>query len=58
MRARVYRSSSHRDVQYDGRMRSIDKKGDEDNDCDQTATTFTCGGMCADGWGKYREGEI
>ena len=48
----------HRDVQYDGRMRSIDKKGDEDNDCDQTATLFTCGGMCADGWGKYREGEI
>ena len=58
IRAKVYRASSHRDVQYDGRMKSIDKRGDDDDDCGRGgASTVTCGGMCADGWGKYREGE-
>ena len=33
MRARVYRSSSHRDVQYDGSMKSINKSGDEGDNC-------------------------
>ena len=52
-RAKVYRASSHRDVRYDGPLRSVEKDGD---DSGKVASTVTCGGMCADGWGKYREG--
>ena len=52
-RAKVYRASSHRDVRYDGPLRSVEKI---DGDSGKVASTVTCGGMCADGWGKYREG--
>ena len=52
-RAKVYRASSRRDVRYDGPLRSVEKDGD---DCGKVTSTVTCGGLCADGWGKYREG--
>ena len=53
-RAKVYRASSHRDVRYDGPLRSVEKNGGDSSD--KVASTVTCGGLCADGWGKYREG--
>ena len=49
-RAKVYRASSHRDVRYDGPLRSIEKNAGN------SGKVVTCGGMCADGWGKYRDG--
>ena len=50
IRAKMYRSSSHKDVRYDGQMKSMDKsEGD-----DKTESAITCGGMRADGWGQYR----
>ena len=52
-RAKVYRASSHRDVRYDGTLRSIEKDG---GDSGKVASKVTCGEMCADGWGKYRKG--
>ena len=53
IRARLYRSSSHKDVRYDGQMKSMDKsEGD-----DKAESAITCGGMRADGWGQYRCGD-
>ena len=50
IRAKMYRSSSHRDVRYDGQMRTVDKG----EGGDKTEGAITCGEMRADGWGQYR----
>lgn len=50
IRAKMYRSSSHRDVRYDGEMKTVDKG----EGGDKTEGAITCGEMRADGWGQYR----